>query len=76
MENQIPAWYLPLLEKIQKNLNEDDLQLLRDIVSKTITPDVKTLKYLAQKMTSWLNTWEKMKFTKMLLHLNMINKHG
>ena len=69
----IPEWYLPLLEKIQKNLNDQDLQLLNDIVNKKVTPTKDQIKYLWQKMTSWMNTWEKMKFWKMLLYLS-INK--
>lgn len=73
MWNNIPEWYLPLLEKIQKNLNEQDLQLLNDIVNKKITPTKDQVKYLWKKMCSWLNTWEKMKFWKMLLQLS-INK--
>lgn len=71
----IPEWYLPLLEKIQKNLNDQDLQLLDDIVNKKVTPTKDQIKYLLQKMTSWMNIWEKMKFWKMLLHLS-INNNG
>ena len=68
-------WYLPLLQKVQKNLNEQDLQLLNDIVNKKVIPTKKDLKYLVEKMTSWLNTWEKMKFWKMVLHMS-IYKNG
>lgn len=71
--NKIPEWYLPLLEKIQKNLNEDDLKLLKDIVDHKFNVDMVTFKRLSRKMVSWLNTWEKMKFAKMLYFLN-VNK--
>ena len=55
---------------MQKNLNESDLQLLQDLVNwKQI--DKKTAKSLIMKMTSSLNTWEKMKVWKMFLHLSM-----
>ena len=69
----IPEWYLPLLEKIQKNLNEQDLALLQSIINREIVPNKDQLKYLWKKMTSWLNTWEIMKFWKMLLHLSITN---
>lgn len=71
--NKIPEWYLPLLEKIQKNLNEDDLKLLKDIVDHKVNIDMVTFKRLSRKMVSWLNTWEKIKFAKMLYFLN-VNK--
>ena len=71
MWNNIPEWYLPLLEKIQKNLNEQDLQVLQDLVNWKSVIDKVVAKKLIIKMVSWLNTWEKMKFWKMLLHLSI-----
>ena len=70
---KIPEWYLPLLEKIQKNLNEQDLQVLQDIINWKSIVDKVIAKKLIIKMVSWLNTWEKMKFVKMLYFLN-VNK--
>lgn len=67
---KIPEWYLPLLEKIQKNLNEQDLQVLQDLVNWKSIVDKVIAKKLIIKMVSWLNTWEKMKFAKMLYSLN------
>lgn len=67
---KIPEWYLPLLEKIQKNLNELDLQVLQDIINWKSIVDKVVAKKLIMKMVSWLNTWEKMKFAKMLYFLN------
>lgn len=67
---KIPEWYLPLLEKIQKNLSELDLQVLQDIINWKSIVDKVVAKKLIMKMVSWLNTWEKMKFAKMLYFLN------
>lgn len=73
MSNWIPEWYLPLLEKIQKNLNEQDLQVLQDLVNWKSVVDKVVAKKLIMKMVSWLNTWEKMKLWKMFLHLSRFN---
>ena len=71
MSNNIPEWYLPLLEKVQKNLNQQDLQVLQDIVNWKSIVDKVVAKKLIIKMVSWLNTWEKMKFWKMLLQMKI-----
>ena len=71
MENKIPEWYLPLLERISKNLNEEDLQLLNDIKDKKIILTKDQVKYLLKKMLAWLNTLERLRFWKMLLQLSI-----
>lgn len=71
----IPDWYKPLLEKIQKNLNEDDLKLLLEIMDwKQV--DKKIIKKIWLKMTSWLWFSDILKFNKMLLSLRFFKKNG
>lgn len=69
----IPEGYLPLLEKMQKNLNEEDLKLLQGIIDWSVSCDKKTLKNLSAKMTANLSPKEIYLFMKMCYFL-AINK--
>lgn len=73
MENKvnIPEGYLPLLEKMSKNLNEEDLKLLNGIIDWSVNCDKKTLKNLSVKMTSWLWPREIYKFMKLCYFISM-----
>lgn len=67
----IPEGYLPLLEKMQKNLNEEDLKLLQGVIDGSVSCDKKTLKNLSVKMTANLSPREVYKFMKMCYFLSL-----
>lgn len=68
--NKIPDWYLPLMEKMSKNLNEEELQILQDMVNwKSVDPSI--MKKLLIKMTWNLTKWEKMKLIWLCSYLSI-----
>lgn len=70
----IPEGYYPLLDKMWKSLNEEDLKLLQWLMNWEKI-DKKVAKKLMDKMFWGLNMWEKMKVWKMFIQL-WLKKHG
>lgn len=66
----IPAWYKPLLDKMWKNLNEEELNILQWMVNWTVT-DPKIMRKILIKMTWNLTKWEKMKLVWLFSYLSI-----